>query len=140
MNEVISGLMGALFGVISTLLTLKHNTKIESRRLRLAILHEKKLMIECAFDTLSCRYTDNIEEEEIIINKEYNTICKFLFLKSHYFYELVEYQKIMKELSDINDDANYSTLQLTYFKKDFNIRIHNFLQAQLNDIMKKYTR
>jgi len=141
MEEAIFGIIGILVGggitLLGTYLTLKQSTKMELRRLILANLIEKKRMIEHLFDICSFSYSGKMEEDQYNIAVDYKTISEFLYLKSHYFSDLDEFQKIETELNDIENDSHQGPQEIIYNQLDFNNKVHKFMKAELNKTMKR---
>jgi hypothetical protein len=130
-------LTGSLLGVY---LTLKHSLKIESRRLALSLLIEKKMIIERLIKDCAFNYR-GMEEDESNIQEDYKKVSDFIRLKFHYFTDSNEFTEIKQRFLDIEKDfvrnEDYNPQLELYDMSEINDKIYKFIKKELSEIMRR---
>lgn len=145
MSEGVYALIGAVVGggitLFGTYFTLQHSNRMELKKLTLSFLMEKRTMIERLIERCSIfEYSGNMEEDEGYVFDEYKIIADFIYQKSHYFIESSEFQKLQDSLFYIENNKEYSPMEMVYQKNFFNGDFHKFIRKELGATMTQISK
>lgn len=144
MGEAIFGFIGTIIGgllaFLGTYLSLKHNSKLELRKLSLSHLIEKKVLIEQLIESCLFDITGDMEQDQYNIINEFETIAKFLRLKPHYFLDSDEFHNSLYKMVCIENDRERSPLEILYEKREFNNSFNRFIRNELENTVRNINK
>lgn len=140
MSDAIFGFIGTIIGGLlafcGTYLSLKHNVKLELRKLSLSHLIEKKVIIEQLIESCLFDVTGDMEQDQYNVIDEFKIIANFLRLKPHYFLDSDEFHNFLYQMVCIENERERSPLEILYEKREFNNSFNRFIRKELENTVR----
>ena len=135
MSDAIIGLIGVIVGagiaLVGTLITSKHVTKIELRKLSLSYLFEKRSLLQTFLNESEYEITGEMEEDQYPVTDEFKRIDKFIQSKRNYFLDNKTFENCRYELKIIENDKNSSPHEKLYSMRELNNKFNRLVDQEL---------